>query len=287
MGVIIRGGEGAKKEAVIQSTLKKMLCVEGGELTCNCQSCRYDLRYHPDILMINPIESESGNSRSLKKEQADEAQSFLSEYPAIGKTRVCVVNDAHMATEAFSNAILKSVEEGPGEWVFSTQKRLIDTIESRCSVENVFPVSEATDIEGLSRSAVYAATGLNPEIIGRFTGDGFMKYLASLLKFCEEIQKKREWIEFFHSLNEKDPESFFEQTKAEAGKFSAVMRLLSGIFFEAVTGGLCLSSYSALKALYSKERLFELSQICEGEVVRREGNYTKNDFFLFLAELIE
>ena len=98
-----------------------------------CPACRrVDQLQHPDILWIAPEKN-----KAIKIDQMRKVKERLSLKPFEAPASVCVIEDAHMMTQEASNALLKVLEEPPGDSVLIliTDKKelLLETVISRCT----------------------------------------------------------------------------------------------------------------------------------------------------------
>ncbi len=113
----------------------------GPDACDNCSSCRkISTNRHPDILLVSP------EANIIKIEMIREVQEFLSMAPYEGKTKVVIIDEAHLMNQAASNAFLKTLEEPAPEsliiLVSSLPEQLLETIRSRCFRLNFSPLNE-------------------------------------------------------------------------------------------------------------------------------------------------
>ena len=107
---------------------------------------------HPDFGEIFP---EGGAAlRSIKIDKVRQLRRDASRYPTLAKSRVFIIDDAHLMNESAQNALLKTIEEPPGNvyFIFVTDSPggLLDTVVSRCTGVKFFPLA-ATDVERILR----------------------------------------------------------------------------------------------------------------------------------------
>ena len=121
---------GSNLELVLD-IVKLINCTEDEYFCDNCDDCiKINKRIHPDIFIID-------NSKSnIKIETVREAREFLYFKNFQSKVKALVVNNAHLFTEAASNAFLKTLEEPPsGSMIMLISPRvdlMLPTIISRC-----------------------------------------------------------------------------------------------------------------------------------------------------------
>jgi DNA polymerase-3 subunit delta' len=119
---------------------------------------------HPDLLVLERTENESGNLRSvITVDEVRRTVSFFGSTAGAGGWRVCIVDAAdELQYPQASNALLKVLEEPPARALFllvsHAPGRLLATIRSRCRRLDLRPLDQ-TDVA----RAVAAATGRNLE----------------------------------------------------------------------------------------------------------------------------
>ena len=276
MNKIFIGPEGNVKKNTIYREVRQRLCIGDKSDDCRCRSCIFNLKYHPDFMEIS----------SGKKEQVDEALLFCMEIPSVSGTKVILISEAEGLTVNAANALLKSVEEGPGVFLFSSKRPLIDTINSRCATKIISSLTEDTDTYGLTPSAFEHATDKETALIDNFKESGFFSTLREMCNLCTRIKEKREWLSFFHLVKEKDGEEFYSAHSKE--EVMATLKLMSGIFFSLALGnGHVLSDYSSINKLYSrKDALCICKEINKFLLFFEKGKCSKNDFFVLVTKLI-
>lgn len=95
---------------------------------------------NPDLLIIDPAESESGYSISIG--EVRKIKSFLSLHAHGGTRKIAIINDAHTMTDEAQNGLLKVLEEPSATSMFilitAFKDHLLSTVRSRCQ-EVQFP----------------------------------------------------------------------------------------------------------------------------------------------------
>lgn len=261
--------------AVVKSALRSLLCENSGADNCECDSCRIPLEYHPDFLELT-----EGN-----KDAADMAVDFCKEIPSVAPNKVVAFMDADKLNLSASNALLKSVEEGPGEFVFVGTKRGIPTLMSRCQVFSLDDTVSSSETYGLSPVAFRYATGRKSSLVEEYAEKDFFSFLQKVCNTLTVIKEKKELLELFSLVKEKDSNEFFSShTKNEV---RGCLNLLSGIFFSlAMSERSVLSDYSNMEKVYTKKESLKACEDISRFLTMLDGNCTKNDFFLLIAELI-
>ncbi|MGD8452600.1 MAG: DNA polymerase III subunit delta' [Phycisphaerae bacterium] len=147
---LFEGPEGVGKEMAANALAARLLCQ--GEVAADadacgtCPSCRLlAAGNHPDFHLIHRGLHKLHPDRSVRASKGlflavDLIRHFLLEpatvKPSVGSRRVFVIRDAERMNEGAQNALLKTLEEPPGETVLilvtSSAARLRPTIRSRC-----------------------------------------------------------------------------------------------------------------------------------------------------------
>jgi DNA polymerase III subunit delta' len=101
-----------KKQAALALT-QALLCTSQPGIGCEtCNNCvMLKARTHPDVRFVAP---EAGK-QSVTIEQVRDLQRLLSLRPVQGRKKIAIVEEAHLLTPAAQSALLKIVEEPPGD----------------------------------------------------------------------------------------------------------------------------------------------------------------------------
>lgn len=148
---LFEGPEGVGKELAARALAARMLCESGDESTdgeaCGaCRSCQlFASGNHPDFHLIHRGLHKHHPERNIRAGKGlflvvDVIRHFLIEpastTPNLGRRRVFLIRDAERMNEGAQNALLKTLEEPPGQCrlilVTSSAERLLPTIRSRC-----------------------------------------------------------------------------------------------------------------------------------------------------------
>lgn len=92
---------------------------------------------HPDFLWMKR------QGASVKISEIRELQEWMSYKPFQGDRRAVIIEDAHLMTLEAANALLKTLEEPPGQGVIillADKDSLLPTVQSRCQVIRFYPV---------------------------------------------------------------------------------------------------------------------------------------------------
>jgi DNA polymerase-3 subunit delta' len=121
------------KHTLAVATAQAILCT-GEQPPCGtCRACRLTMAgKHPDVHLIGP------EGRSIKIEVIRDMQHVISLSAVEGSHRVVIVDQFDLATPSAANALLKTLEEPPGQVILlltaGRLEALLPTIVSRCQV---------------------------------------------------------------------------------------------------------------------------------------------------------
>jgi DNA polymerase-3 subunit delta' len=154
---LFTGEEGVGKKLVAK-TLAKALNCEGQTLD-SCDSCvpclKIEKGQHPDIHIIEGSVSPGVNLEPGQRTAAQDSDSIKIEYirqlqkdinlkPYEGKKKVFIIDNAHNLTAEAANALLKILEEPPGDSLIillsAKPVLLFKTIISRCKTIKFYPL---------------------------------------------------------------------------------------------------------------------------------------------------
>jgi DNA polymerase-3 subunit gamma/tau len=128
---IFSGARGVGKTTAARILAKALNCVKGPtpEPCGECDACREIAAGNS----LDVIEIDAASNRGI--DQIRELRDMVRYAPAAARTKVVILDEAHMLTSEASNALLKTLEEPPERVIFvmaTTQPEdLVDTIRSR------------------------------------------------------------------------------------------------------------------------------------------------------------
>lgn len=128
---IFSGARGVGKTTAARILAKALNCVKGPTADpCGvCDSCKEIAAGSS----LDVIEIDAASNRGI--EQIRELREMVRYAPAAARTKVVILDEAHMLTGEASNALLKTLEEPPDRVVFvmatTEPENLVDTIRSR------------------------------------------------------------------------------------------------------------------------------------------------------------
>lgn len=202
---LFSGPEGIGKGMVARVLAKAVNCQLNQPDSCDqCPSCvKIDKAIHPDVHVIDvdpsdPIKIES--IRQLKRE--------ISLRPYEGRKKVFIIDNAHSLTAEAANALLKVLEEPPGDsliiLITSSPALLFRTIVSRCKILKFSSLARPKLQEMLEHD--YGVKADTAHLLAYFS-DGRLG-CALRLKDTDILQGRKEVIEnfiFLRSYNAENP----------------------------------------------------------------------------------
>lgn len=148
--ILFYGNEGLGKAEVALQLAHYLLCSDPNKNSVPCDICKdcvlFSAKTHGDFYMISP----EGESKSIGIDQIRNLKTAAHQKPQRNTIKVFVMPQANQMTVAAANALLKILEEPPGDSVFiltSHRKHFLSpTILSRCHQYGFSPsTSEKTE----------------------------------------------------------------------------------------------------------------------------------------------
>ena len=141
--------------------------------------------------------------------------------PTIGRTRVFIIDEAHMLTTAANNAFLKTLEEPPENTVFilatTEPGKMLATIRSRCLSFEFKRVPAAVITEGMKEIAHELGQNADEDAIALIAtnADGSVRDALSILEQCLSAHDERLTREdVLEALGSAGDEAIFDIAKA-------------------------------------------------------------------------
>ncbi|HLF30522.1 MAG TPA: DNA polymerase III subunit delta' [Xanthomonadales bacterium] len=202
---LLSGPRGLGKTDLAQRMVATLLCLQGGETECGvCRSCQL-LRggAHPDFRLISyEINPKTDKLRTaVVIEQVRELNSVIHLTHALSPRKVVLINPAEAMNRNTANALLKTLEEPPGDGVVllvsHDPSRLPATIRSRCQSINVRLPDEAMALrwllettgakERFARDALCACAG-SPLLAQSMLASGDIEHFRAVGRMLERVQ---------------------------------------------------------------------------------------------------
>lgn len=272
---LFTGPQGVGKATVAELVLRAMLCLEDdvAKKPCGeCIACKKVLNSnHPDFHVVKLDK----DKRQIRIDQIRQIQAELALKPYEAQWKTVLIDDADFLNESAQNALLKTLEEPPGDTliilVCASQGNLLPTIISRCRIERFGPLPTEKlktlliDKVGLSERDAILAGGMANGSVGKALSID----IKSLLKTREEIKRIIENLTIpDHSRAEKVINSAEFFVKAGEEGLVILQTLLRDIAVLKVNGGQMINRdiEDELKAKASKWSIEETVQKFEAVV---------------------
>ena len=139
-GYLFSGPEGIGKKLTALTLAKALNCQEGVLKPCaGCPSCiKIEKKQHPDVHLIEQGEGD------IKIDDIRRLQHRINLMPYEARKKVFIIDNAHQLTAEAANALLKILEEPPGDsliiLISDKPSLLFKTILSRCKVVKFSPL---------------------------------------------------------------------------------------------------------------------------------------------------
>lgn len=251
---LFEGPDGVGKQTAAAALAARLLCHQsdtpgqaglfGGEVAdtldpCGtCESCRLlEGGNHPDYQLIQRSLNKLHPDRTIRNSKGlfivvELIRHFLIEpstlKPALGHRRVYVIAEAERMNEAAQNALLKTLEEPPGETVLilvtSSADRLLPTIRSRCQrvpfdlLPEAFVSERLQALAGLDPPAAQTLARLSGGRLGEALRWHRLELLALLPRLAALLVERRR----------EDPETFGSGLVELATELGGRMQALPG-----------------------------------------------------------
>lgn len=172
---LFTGPEGVGKKRAAQEMAQALLCVEKpGEGCDTCESCRrVQANTHPDFAVV----ALAPGKKELTIDQVRELKRRLSLRSLRGGKKVALIDDAHLLNSAAQSALLKLLEEPPGDALLilmATNPSLLSRpLLSRCQQVRFAPLPLALveeiliQVQGLAPEVARALAAFSQGSVGR------------------------------------------------------------------------------------------------------------------------
>jgi DNA polymerase-3 subunit delta' len=137
--LLITGSAGIGKHELSLNVARWLLCQNPAEEACGqCHSCQlWAAGSHPDFMLCQPEE----NSKQIRIDNVRKVNELIFQTPQISQCQVVILRPAEVMNVNAANALLKTLEEPPGEsFILLETERfgsVLPTIRSRCQRINL------------------------------------------------------------------------------------------------------------------------------------------------------
>jgi DNA polymerase-3 subunit delta' len=195
---LLQGPQGTGKLSLALAMAARLLCTGSGEAACGeCRSCQVRIGgAHPDYFPVYPAEGKD----VLAVDQVREMIGRLTLTTSFSARKVALIHPAEAMNASAANALLKSLEEPPGETVLilvsHDASRLPVTIRSRCqSIAIPLPGKEAAlewlvetaGLDAMAAGAALTAGGGSPLRARELVENGQVEQHQALLRTLAEL----------------------------------------------------------------------------------------------------
>ena len=226
---IFSGSRGVGKTTAARILAKALNCLKGptAEPCGECDSCK-------EIAAgtsLDVIEIDAASNRGI--DQIRELREMVRYAPAAARSKVVILDEAHMLTEEASNALLKTLEEPPEKVIFimaTTQPEdLAETIRSRCQHFHFRALSFAEITARLGEICGKEGLRAEPGALGVMAraAEGSLRDALSLLEqasaYCGDNISDRQVRELLGVVPEEELEELLEAIEASSAERALVL----------------------------------------------------------------
>lgn len=203
---LLHGIEGIGKQTLARAFAQALLCEQPMQPGVPCRHCRVcsliAKQHHSDVIELHP--TVGGNiikTRSIKIEPIRELNYKISLRPVEAARRVAILVDFEAANEAAANALLKTLEEPPGDVIFiltaNSLDTLLPTILSRCELFALRPLPLAQTQVALQSN--WAALPAQAALLAHLAA-GRLGWAVSVLQQPAILERRQQYIADLHHL---------------------------------------------------------------------------------------
>ena len=195
---LLLGPAGSGKRPTSVAMAAAIQCPEQPRVGCGkCSTCLRVLRHrHPDVHHIVP-EGPLIPVDVIRESVIPEA----ARSPFEATMKVFIIEEAERMNPAAQNALLKTLEEPPGDTVFilisDREEELLETISSRCRVVRLEAVPEQRIVELLTRQGVTEESAL----IAARVSDGDLERALAVATDDATGKRRTLWLSIPHRLS--------------------------------------------------------------------------------------
>lgn len=283
-GLILQGDKG----------IGKSLCatrIASSILSCSDK----ELSVHPDFFLFVP------DNGTVRMEQMQTLKVKSNLVASKASKKVFIIDDAELMSDSAQNAILKVLEDGNDTniIIFITQQMLLPTIHSRSttiifnnpSVDSMRKYIEGNgkEVSSIALTMANGKLGLYNQILSDKELENDVK---SIFNTLNTMKRKRELLDIFHILKEKDKQCFYD--KYDNTIIFAFLKVLKDCFTDLISYRYGIKprydfiDYERLISEYTLEDNIKIAEILENHIFRIniKGAYNRNDFFDLVRSMV-
>lgn len=212
---LFEGPDGSGRRATALALIQTLFCKEtlNGDGCGICPSCRKVVAgNHPDLQLLMPLP----DKRDISIEQIRELQQILSLRPYEANRKACLIEPADRMNEKSANALLKTLEEPPGNAIIvllTTQADLLlSTIRSRCQHLRFSPLDDVVIIDLLIQQGMDPAKARELALLA----EGSMER-ASTLEEESDTTQRQELLAVLSKASSRNVATVFDAAESIAG----------------------------------------------------------------------
>lgn len=227
--ILIDGDSGTGRHTLARFLTNAVVC-SGDEIPCgSCNNCRAaGSDNHPDISVIAP---EDGK-KNIAVAQIRQLKTDAYIKPHMAHSKVFIIDYADTLNEQSQNALLKVLEEPPGNTVFiliaESKASLLDTIISRCVILTLNSPSENEAVEYIRSNYEYDETAIEEALVSTHNNIGKALMLLKGESDTKTAVAAKEFVKCMLSGNEwgmLEVLTPFEKNRVEAGRLFKDLKL--------------------------------------------------------------
>ena len=159
--ILLEGEKGTGRHTLMRFLSRAAVCIGDNPPCWDCRGCHLaEIGTHPDISVTAP---EDGKKNiTVTQIRALRTEAYVK--PHMAARRVFIIDRADSMNEQAQNALLKVLEEPPGNIIFiliaESAAALLDTIISRCTVLSLVPPETQEALEYLKKSTDYSEANI-------------------------------------------------------------------------------------------------------------------------------
>ena len=159
--ILLEGEKGTGRHTLMRFLSRAAVCIGDNPPCGDCRGCHLaEFGTHPDISVTTP---EDGKKNiTVTQIRALRTEAYVK--PHMAARRVFIIDRADSMNEQAQNALLKVLEEPPGNIIFiliaESAAALLDTIISRCTVLSLVPPETQEALEYLKKSTDYSEANI-------------------------------------------------------------------------------------------------------------------------------
>jgi len=198
---LLTGPQGVGRRTLALRFAQAINCLQTnieGDPCGSCRACQQiEKMQYPDLSIVQ-AEQMSG---TLKVDQVRELQHSLALAPYEARHRVAILLRFEEAHPSAANALLKTLEEPPGQTILlltaSDSESLLPTINSRCEILRLRPVSFEQTAQGLQQ--YWQVPSDQSQLLAHISG-GRPGYALRLYQQPELLEERLKWLDTLQEI---------------------------------------------------------------------------------------